>query len=149
MKGGEEGIDEAIARALKGEIERLPPEGGDVDLRVRVKGDWVNGNKTIIVNPVRTPPPGNPNQRLCPQCGEVTWSCTAQCAHCGYDLFAFDAQNRQARVEKRVLKAMLLFGALAISGMWFGKYAPENARIWVYGFSGVCALMAMGLMKKE
>ena len=148
MKGGEDGLDEALARALKGEIERLPPEGGDVDVRIRVKGDLVNGNKTIIVNPPRTPPPDNPNQRRCPQCGEITWSGTERCGHCGNNLFAFDARIRQGQIDKRVAKTMLLFGALAISGMYLGKYAPENMRLWVYGFSGVCALMAMGLMKK-
>ena len=147
MKGGEDGLDEAIARALKGEIERLPPEGGDIDIRFKVKGDVVNGNKTIIVNPPRTPPPDNPNQRQCPQCGGMTWLATQGCLHCGVDLFAIDAKAHRAKVQRRQIKAGLFFGAVAIAGMALAKYFPENMRIGVYVVAFLAGMAAMSVMR--
>lgn len=147
MKGGEDGLDEAIARALKGEIERLPPEGGNVDIRFRFKGDLVNGPKTIIVNPPRTPPPDNPNQRQCPQCGGMTWLATQGCMHCGVDLFALDAKARREDVQRRQIKVGLFFGAIAIAGMSLAKYVPADMRTWVYVAAAIAGLTAMSVMK--
>lgn len=145
MSGREEGLDEALAKALKGEIERLPSEGGDVD--IHFNGDFVNGPKTVFVNPPRTPPPDNPNQRQCPQCGGMTWLATQACLHCGVDLFALDAKARRADVQRRQIKVGLFFGAVAIAGMALGKYFPENMRTWVYVAAAIAGLTAMSVMK--
>lgn len=147
MSNREGDIDQIIAEALKGGVERLPPESGNVDWRIKVKGDWVGGNKTVNVSPHKPVPDGNPNGRECPQCAEVTWLATKECIACGYDLFEHDAKARRKRVDRRKIRFIVGLGAVAVAGGCIGSFVPDGMRLWVYGFSMLSAIMAMELTK--
>lgn len=149
MKGGtgEEDLNKKISELLQGELDGLPPEGGEVNIRVKVNGDMVGGNKTVIVTPPKEVPEGNPNRRECPQCYKVTWSGTETCMHCDCNLFAYDAQVRLEAVKVRKTKALAFFGFMAFSCMYIGQYAPAPYKSWVVGVGAVSALFAMSLLR--
>lgn len=146
MKNDDE-LEKIISDALKGEIERLPPDGGNVDLRIKVRGDYVSGNKTVIVTPRRAVPDDNPNRRCCPQCEETTWLATRECIHCDYDLAAHDLRSQRDLMMWRRIKVGGFFALVSALAFYGQGHVPDYAKIWVMGIGILAMIFAMAIMK--
>lgn len=140
-------LSKTISDALKGEIDRLPPEGGHVDLRIKVSGDYVGGNKTVIVTPRPGVPEGNPNRRDCPQCGGTTWLATRECIHCDYDLVEHDQRIRREQIMWRRMKVAGFCGLVSALAFYGQSHVPEAAKLWVMGVGILAMIAAVGVMK--
>jgi hypothetical protein len=96
----------------------------------------------------RMPPPeGDPNSRTCPQCGNSTWRMTQWCVHCGADLFAIDARERERRVARKSLKVAGTLLAIGGAAFYAQFHVPPSARLWVMGIAAFSIFLAAAVLR--
>lgn len=95
----------------------------------------------------RRPPEGHPNSRECPQCHGETWRLTQWCVHCGADLFAIDARERDRRVARKSLKVAGILMAVGGAAFYAQFHVPQSARLWVMGFAAFSIFLAAAVLK--
>lgn len=158
MRGENEELIKKLSAKLSEEIENLPKDGQDHELRVRIKGNRGNinfGSQTFEVKPSKEPPPaGSDRERRCPQCTKGTWRYTQLCMHCDYDLRRHDeleaAKIQAAREEAhRTRVGFLFFGALVgiMAILYLKQYLPESLQNWAIAAMALLAFVAFTSMK--
>jgi hypothetical protein len=114
--------DELIRRLtdkLAEEVENLPKDGQDHEIRIKIKGNRGNinlGSQTFEIKQGKDlPPPGTDRERCCPQCNKPTWRYTRLCMHCDYDLHAHDEAEAQQEAAHRARERDILQGQIVIA----------------------------------
>lgn len=147
-----------LTAKLAEEVESLPEDGQDHEIRIKIKGNRGNinlGNQTFEVRQGKElPPSGSDRERICPQCDKPTWRFTQLCIHCDYDLHRHDEtasrEEEAARQQALQQKLVIIFGVAfsAALGLFYVKqYLPEWLQSWVFGIAIGCGLIAFIAMK--
>ncbi|WP_448680557.1 hypothetical protein [Pseudomonas nicosulfuronedens] len=147
-----------LTAKLTEEVESLPEDGEDHEIRIKIKGNRGNinlGSQTFEMLPGKEPPPpGSDRARSCPQCTKTTWRYTQLCMHCDYDLRAHDASlahEQEVKVAQEYQKRLVtVFGiafTAALGLLYVRQYLPESLRSWAVGLAVACGVIAFIAMK--
>lgn len=157
MRGDEERFSK-LSERLSEEIEKLPKDGKDHELIIKIKGDHGNINLGTQSFDIQTskqpPPPGSDRERVCPQCGKPTWRYTQLCMHCDYDLHRHDAIEEERLAAERVkansnfmLRVFFVFAVAGAISLFMKDYLPASWSAWAIGVTAISWFIAFAILQ--
>lgn len=158
MRSGDDELVQKLSERVAEEIESLPRDGKDHEIRIKIKGSHNNvnlGSQTFEVKPGKElPPEGSNRERVCPQCEKPTWRFTQLCMHCDYDHHRHDQIEaeeqdalRKKRNELRLLVVCVASIAIAFGGFSLKIHFPAEYQGWVAGFSALAGFIAFMILQ--